>query len=254
MTYSSPTPSDSSPVPNDASNGSDGTPYDGETVDVRSRSLDAEVRAVPLADLKCQLYAAVGPTNRGLAASPAAREHVLALISELERARPPNAPADDPQLLTGKWRLLFTNALDVLSLGLLAPVAQVGQIFQNIYETIPDERKGYEYDIENVVQLEPAVAPVTNAFFGQTMASVRVSAEGRRESESRIDIKFMQTAIRPETFAGFAIPQELPAARFGLGSPIGYIETTFLDSDIRIARAPPVGRKEGNVFVLMREQ
>lgn len=255
MNYSSPSPSDGSSVPNGSDNGSDGTPYDAETVDVRSRPLDAQVRAVPLAELKCELYAALGPTNRGLAASPATRELVLSLVSELERARPPNAPADDPQLLTGKWRLLFTDALDVLSLGLLAPVAQVGQIFQNIYETNLDERKGYDYDIENVVQLEPAVAPVANAFFGQTMTSVRVSAEGRRATENRIDIKFMQTAIRPEIFAGFDLPQQLPAARIGIGRPVGYFETTFLDSDIRIARSRPLRRtEERNVFVLMREQ
>lgn len=254
MTYSSP----SSPyAPNGSGNSLDPTPSDveSEAVDARVSTLDAETRPVPLSEMKCSLYAAVGATNRGLSASSAMREQILSLIAELERALPPSAPADDPAMLCGRWRLLFTDAPDVLSLGLLAPVAQVGQIFQNIYEAPPGRQRDYDFDVQNVVELEPVFAPLANAFIGQTMSSITVSAEGKRTSESRVDITFVQTAIRPETFVGLRVPQELPAATFGIGSPVGYIETTFLDADVRVARAPPsTGKKDGNVFVLIREQ
>lgn len=38
---------------------------------------------------------------------------------------------DGSSILAGEWKLLFTSALDVLSLGLL-PGIEPGQIFQNI--------------------------------------------------------------------------------------------------------------------------
>lgn len=41
--------------------------------------------------------------------------------------------ADGTSLLAGDWTLIFTSALDVLSLGLL-PGIDVGQVFQNISE------------------------------------------------------------------------------------------------------------------------
>lgn len=225
-----------------------------DPVDVPATSIEAETRPVPTSDLKCSLYAAVATTNRGLAASEDDRGHIFSLVAELERANPPADPADNPALLCGRWRLLFTNARDVLSLGLLAPVAQLGQIYQNIYEVDQDARCDYDYDIQNVVQLEPAFAPITNTFAGQSLSSITVSAEGKKSSATRVDITFVQSAIRPEKFFGLQLPNELPAAKFAIGSPVGYIETTFLDEDIRVARAPPIGSKEGSIFLLMREQ
>lgn len=239
----------------DFGNGSDSAPSDVEleAVDVPASTVEAQTRAVPISDLKCSLYAAVSSTNRGLTTSADDRANILSLVAELERAKPPTAPADDPGMLCGRWRLLFTNALDVLSLGLLAPVAQVGQIFQNIYEVPLEGKSDYQYDIENVVQLEPAFAPVSNALGGQSITSITVSAEGRKTSDSRVDITFVQNAIKQEKIFGMQLPNEFPAAKFAIGSPVGYIETTFLDEDIRVARAPPVRNQEGGLFLLIRE-
>lgn len=41
--------------------------------------------------------------------------------------------SDGTSILSGEWKLIFTSALDVLSLGLL-PGIDVGQVFQNISE------------------------------------------------------------------------------------------------------------------------
>lgn len=40
---------------------------------------------------------------------------------------------DGASILTGEWKLIFTSALDVLSLGLI-PGVDVGEIYQNINE------------------------------------------------------------------------------------------------------------------------
>lgn len=44
---------------------------------------------------------------------------------------PNNGFSDGTSILSGEWKLIFTSALDVLSLGLL-PGIDVGQVFQNI--------------------------------------------------------------------------------------------------------------------------
>lgn len=211
---------------------------------------EASVSEIPLNELKCDFYAAISTINRGLAASPAARKQVMELIKQLERQNPTENPSDTPELLTGRWRLIFTTALDVLSLGLLAPIALVSQVYQNVYET--DDRQ-WDYDLENIVQLEPAIAPVTNAFFGRTMAQVTVKAKGLRSSANRMDITFVESQFRPESFVGFDIPTRLPKLKVGLGRPVGFIETTFLDTDLRVARVPAGPRQNENLFVLMRE-
>lgn len=41
--------------------------------------------------------------------------------------------ADGASILTGEWKLIFTSALDVLSLGLI-PGVDIGEIYQNINE------------------------------------------------------------------------------------------------------------------------
>lgn len=48
-------------------------------------------------------------------------------------AAPTKGFEDGTSPLTGEWKLIFTSALDVLSLGLL-PGIDVGQVFQNINE------------------------------------------------------------------------------------------------------------------------
>lgn len=211
-----------------------------------------DARPVPLPDLKADLFLAVAALNRGLAATPAQRLRARRAVAQLERAAPPVRPAADPRL-PGAWRLLFTDALDVLSLGLLAPVALLGDVFQNIAEA-PPRGRDREYDIVNVVKLQPPVAPVANAFMGETVAELRVTARGTQVGDDRIDLTFVRTAFKQEKIAGVDVPFDFPPIAFNFASPVGYIHTTFLDDELRIARSPPItGRTEGNIFVLARE-
>lgn len=222
-----------------------------ETVDVDAIGVDATVREVTVEELKRELFLTVIGSNRGFAASPDRRTQVLDIIAQLERKNTLEEPVNEISMLAGTWSLLYTNALDVLSLGLLAPVASLGQIFQNIESTDNAD----VFDVTNVVELEPAFAPVSNSFIGQTKAVLSVKARGEKKSPMRIDITFERASIRPEKVVGFPVPQNFfPALTVPLRSPVGYIDTTFLDSEIRIARAPPTPRQGENVFVLKREE
>lgn len=219
-----------------------------------SSAVDAKSRPVPASDVKQELITAVSGTNRGFVATPFQSNQIFSLIAELENSSPPSAPSDDPMLF-GKWRLIFTDALDVLSLGLLTPIAQIAQINQNIFEVGPELKKSYEYDVENVITLEPWFAPISNSFLGRTVAEVKVFAEGKRKNESQIDIVFVKTALRQKSLFGYDLPAELPPASLRVSSPVGYIKTTYLDAELRVARSPPVREKrQGNVFLLVREQ
>lgn len=214
------------------------------------------MRPVPTATVKQDLLNAVAGTNRGFIPSEWQAEQIQGHISDLEGTSASSNTLDDTRLF-GKWRLLYTDALDVLSLSFLSPVAQVAQINQNIFEVAEADRKGeraYDYEIENVVLLEPYFAPVTNAFMGRTVTELKVLAEGRRMGDTRIDITFVGSKVRQQSVAGWQVPERLPPVRVALGRPVGWIETTYLDDDLRVGRAPPVrGNEKGNVFVLIRE-
>lgn len=68
-----------------------------------------------------------------------------------QQAQNPNATPNDgfsdgTSILSGEWKLIFTSALDVLSLGLL-PGIDVGQVFQNISEDGTEVNHLLFYDI-----------------------------------------------------------------------------------------------------------
>ncbi|CAN0592310.1 unnamed protein product, partial [Laminaria digitata] len=64
------------------------------------------------------------------------------------------------------YRLLYTTSLDVLSLQ-VNPAVTVGQIFQQI------EADGR--GIQNIIELQPPFAAVSNRVLGSSMATLTVS-------------------------------------------------------------------------------
>ncbi|CAN8075533.1 unnamed protein product [Agarophyton chilense] len=238
---------------NNNSNQSDPLPYDpppstdppfSDNGTTSSPVIDATARSVPLQDLKLQLLSRVSTVNRGFAASPSSRQQILSLVEQIERENPTPLTARS-ELLDGDWKLLYTNALDVLSLGLLSSVTLVAEVFQNVQRLDEDS-----FSVVNVVNFEPPIAAVSNSFWGRTMATLVVNADGKRSSDTRIDIRFKSVKFKPVSVVGFQLPDVLSPPPIRVGSPKGYIETTFLDDDIRIARAPPTN--SSNLFVLQR--
>ncbi|CAM9709968.1 unnamed protein product, partial [Choristocarpus tenellus] len=107
--------------------------------------------------------------NRGFVATGADRVDVEELVEMLELENPNPMPCkgfeDGTSPLAGHWRLLYTTALDVLSLS-LNPAVTVGQIFQEV--------SGDGKAIENIIELQPAFAAVADRFFGSSLARLRV--------------------------------------------------------------------------------
>lgn len=234
-------------------------PADDPAFDAKNIDIDIDYQSVPTTDLRTDFLQLVNGTNRGLNASLSTRAEIFARIAELEaRAE------DDPTLrvgggerdaLVGTWRLVFTNSLDILSLGLV-PVS-LGPIFQNVEDSGEDRL----YNIYNVVEVEPLYAPLLNSIealqmFGPTKSVLTVKAEGRvsEDDASRIDLRFVKSSLECESFFGLE-GSSFPKVQVPLNSPVGYIDTTYVDDVIRIGRSPstPNAPTSPNYYVLVRE-
>jgi len=110
---------------------------------------DPLIQSSPSSDLareslKKDFLAAVVSTNRGFSTTSLEKETLMDLIQQLEKRNPNPEPLKASELsrspLFGEWRLLYTNAIDVLLLGAI-PVVQVGRIFQNVFPPKADRDK-----------------------------------------------------------------------------------------------------------------
>jgi PAP_fibrillin len=216
--------------------------------------IDADAREVDTETIKSELLNLINGTNRGLDATKDVKRSVLELVKQLDNKGESFAATENPELLCGTWRLIFTNALDILSLSLL-PFVRIGPIFQNVEA---GDTAG-EYTIYNVVDLTPPFEPVLNAFdlLGPSVTRIRVTAKGTTSSfaPQKLDIKFVRSAVEGVSLLGFDV-SDLPVLATGISnSAVGYVDTIFIDNDIRIARAPPTRNapNDSNYFVLLRE-
>lgn len=209
--------------------------------------VSARTRSMSTEELKRELYMLSGACDRGFRASPEQRTGILDVVAQLEQSAECLSPCDDPRLL-GDWALVYTNGLDVISLALLGPVASVSGVFQNVFEG-----DGGNLQVVNVVEFEPPWAPIANSFFERSVARLQVFSMGVRSSPNRLDIQFERAKLRKDTIAGFEVPAPFPALEVPLKTDVGYIDTTFLDDELRIARAPAGSLNyEGVIFVLRR--
>jgi PAP_fibrillin len=178
----------------------------------------------------------------------------LELIKQLEGKGESIMGAGGAELLVGTWRLVFTNALDILSLSLL-PFVRIGPIYQNVEA---GEISG-EYNLYNLIDLSPPLDPVLNAFdvFGSTVTRIRVTAKGDvLPSDTRkLNIKFVRSAVEGVSLLGIDL-SDLPKLSAQIpSSPNGLVDTIFIDDEMRILRAPPTpnASQDSNYFVLLRE-
>lgn len=238
-----------------ADNSADDPAFDAKNIDI-----DVDYQSVPTADLRTDFLQLVNGTNRGLNASLKTRAEIFARITELE-ARAEDDPAlrvggdGERDALVGTWRLVFTNSLDILSLGLV-PVS-LGPIFQNVEDSGEDNL----YNIYNIVEVEPLYAPVLNSIealerFGPTKSVLTVKAEGRvsEDDASRIDLRFVKSSLECDSFFGLE-GSSFPKVQVPLNSPVGYIDTTYVDDVIRIGKSPstPNAPSNPNYYVLVRD-
>lgn len=191
---------------------------------------------------KAELLEAIAGKNRGLLASEIDNARVLSAIQQLEDTNPTKKPLEAKDLLNGDWRLLYTTSKGILGLDRF-PLFKLGQIYQCIRVS-----EAKVYNIAEIIGL-----PMLEGL-------VSVAASFEPVSDRRVNVIFERSIIGLQRFLGYKTPakliQQIESGKKFLpidfkidrGDQQGWLETTYLDQDMRIGRG-----NEGNVFVLTKE-
>jgi len=105
-------------------------------------------------------------------------------------------------------------------------------------------------EVENLAILEPSTAPVLNRFGARTSLEVSVKATAEADGDNILNIKFENQKFSPQSLLGRDVLGTFPPVELAMGGLAkGYIETSYLDEEMRIAKS--IGN---NIFVLIRER
>lgn len=191
---------------------------------------------------KAKLLEAIAGKNRGLLANEIDNARVLSAIQQLEDDNPTKKPLEAKDLLNGDWRLLYTTSKGILGLDRF-PLFKLGQIYQCVRVS---EAKIYNIaEIMGLPMLEGLVS---------------VAASFDAVSDRRVNVMFERSIVGLQRFLSYTTPakliQQIESGKKFLpidfkidrGDQKGWLETTYLDEDMRIGRG-----NEGNVFVLTKD-
>ena len=206
----------------------------------------AEVSA-DVASLKAAVLRGVSLAARDRSAVPA----VIALIAQLEAVNPTRSPVDDAKL-NGTWALIGTYSVD-------GPVARSRSTLQTLSDSVYEglykntqwswlaggmtsaESSGSKArSFQNIDVARGEIFNIVEfASFGRR-ARITVTGTIARESPTSLAVVFVASSIEGLPFAP-------PVVRVPLPRPRGYVETTFLDDEMRISRG-----SRGTLFVTVR--
>lgn len=190
---------------------------------------------------KDALFQAIDPVNRGLQITDVQKQAIFSAIAYLEEVNPTPQPTEAAELLTGDWRLVFTTSKDLLGFDRI-PGLKLGQIYQCVRAA-----EGKIYNVAEIFSL-----PLLEGL-------VSVCASFKVVSERRVNVTFERSVLGLQRLLKYQSVHEfveilqsgkkLPAIDFEIKNreQRGWLETTYLDADIRIGRG-----NEGSVFVLKR--
>jgi hypothetical protein len=212
--------------------------------------------------LQTQLLGYGASYNRGFGASPRARREVDDIIRQLEsKNQETNAArgisgnndrsnngydynyetrdASTSSPLKGAWRMIWTTALDVLSLE-ANPFVTTGAIYQvfdppiitNVIDLLPSFQS----------LLPPSLLPISSLL----RANVKTRAYQRSNQPNRIGLEFRSVQLQPVQALGVDVLDRLPPLGIdlpslpGVTTPSddgpGYFDVTFLDDELLIIR------------------
>ncbi|MCL1489443.1 MAG: PAP/fibrillin family protein [Pseudanabaena sp. Salubria-1] len=190
---------------------------------------------------KANLINAIAPVNRGLQLSENQRKAIFSAVAYLEELNPNSSPNDTPELLDGNWLLLFTTSQELLGIDRF-PLYKLGNIYQCL--------RVAEGKIFNVAEIKGL--PLLSGI-------VSVCANFTVVDEKRVKVNFERLVAGSQNLIGyrnvdsFIDTLQSPKKLFAIDFQIkredqkGWLETTYLDQDLRIGRG-----NEGNLFVLRK--
>ncbi len=193
---------------------------------------------------KNRLLALANGTDLRFGATPALEREMRTLVDEVERCSPVPDPARRPELLEGRWRLLYSSfrlrrepTLAALSFAALPDVTvRVDDVWQDV--GAGDGR----YD--NVVRFS----------VGELRGLQRTRGRYRPAGDRRLAIEFYATDVVPEDRAlpAHRFADALGAASERLAAPLEtqglWSDVVYLDAELRLMRGA-----QGSVYVLVRD-
>ena len=239
---------------------------------------EALISTMERSELKLQLLRLCAACNRGFGASALDRLSVDSIITQLSCLSPfaeptagvagsdsaerwvgrgfENADWSDGTVMNGPlegvWRLIYTNATDVLSLD-VNPIAGVGPISQEI--SLPD-------GVVNVIELYPRASSLLPPSMLRTTTRLRVGTRARARSATRIGLTFETVGVEQPSLLGFDVskllpPLSLPLPRLPGSDAAGadsdtspaFFDVAYLDTDLLVV----VQNQPGGAFALVRE-
>lgn len=220
--------------------------------------LDAHRRVTMLS--KTDLRNAIASKNRGLSATETDRQAIASAIARLEDRNPTPDPLTAPDLLAGDWRLLYTTSQDLLSIDRV-PFIQLGNVYQCVRPSL-----SRLYNIAEVRSLPYCEGLVSVAASFEPAPSERDAVEPTEPSpplsKRRVNVKFNRAVLGLQRMLGYRSPAQLieqlesteklnplQGIDFSINADRqqGWLEITYLDSDLRIGRG-----NRGSLFVLTK--
>ena len=192
--------------------------------------------------LKIDLLQILANKDRGLRASHAEKQEISEVIAQIEALNPTAKPLQQPELLAGDWRLVYTSSASLLNLGRL-PLSQLG----NIYQCIRIAQSSI-YNIAEIRSL-PYLRSVVSV-----VASFEVIDDQRVKVDFRRSVAGLQSMVAydsaPAWIDKLNSGQKLAAVDFPISNPRAnsWLDITYLDADLRISRG-----NQGSVFVLTKD-
>jgi len=194
--------------------------------------------------------------DRGYGATTGERDIIDGLVRSLAAVNPTMTPAAGIEgssdiVVRGAWRLIYTSAIDVLSLA-ANPVSSIGGVYQNV------EDDGI---ITNIIDiLNPrALSILPPTFKVDSTLRLKVQTRARERGSSRVGLVFEKITISPQKFLGNDV-SFLPAPTIDLpafnsaasaDSP-AYFDIEYLDDEVLIIRQNTAGGVDGGLFIQVR--
>jgi hypothetical protein len=215
----------------------------GDTVvDAAEDTMDSFKGMLEREKLKRSLLQLGASYDRGFGASPRARREANAAISSLELFNKEEWAArgisgNETSPLEGSWRMIWTDAQDVLGLS-LNPVASIGAIYQVFSPPV----------VTNIIDFIPrAQALLPPSLVKPTLfrAEVATRASVRINRPNRIGLDFEKVKVKVVEVLGFEVEDNIPSLGFDLprinlaGSnpdAPGYFDVTYLDDEMLVIR------------------
>lgn len=207
-------------------------------------------------DLKQRLYKLAASFDRGYGATTEARRSVDSIIQSLKGTNERRNIADsvyntDDQLslLDGTYRMIWTTALDVLSLE-VSPIFSTGAIHQVFQGR----------SVTNVIDFIPrvqSILPISSNLNSMVRAKVQTRAcqpSVKDSSGNRVGLIFESVQVQPKQLLGLdtstlpALAVDLPKLPGTGDESPGYFDVLYLDDELLIIQQS----QPGGLFALVR--